>query len=460
MPRLLSIFLVGLLVSTTAINAQNQPRPNVLLIFTDDQGSLDMNCYGSDDLQTPHMDALAASGVRFTQFYSAAPVCSPSRAGLLTGRTPLRAGLPGNVPIPYHREGAGLPTEEVTVAEMLKEGGYKTGHVGKWHLGHIPEKQPTGQGFDYSFGHMVGCIDNYSHFFYWSGPNQHDLWRNGEEVYYPGQFFPDLMVEEANRFLEQNQDTTFFLYWAINVPHYPYQGTPEWLETYSDLPSPRREYAAFLSTMDDKIGRVLNKLDELGLRENTLVIFQSDHGHSVEERAFFGGGNAGEYRGAKFSLFEGGIRVPAIVSWPGTLPEGEVRDQLAVGTDWLPTVADLCGVSQPQTVLDGKSLAPLIRDGSVASPHSVVYWQTGQGENSQWAVRQGDWKLIGRPRDPVQPDRLVLADSLFLSNLKQDISESTNLAGEHPERVQELHELYQQWQDEIMRENQLRNYGQ
>ena len=458
MPQLFLIFSTILLILTSVARAQNQSRPNVLLIFTYDKGSLDMNCYGSEDLQTPYMDALAAAGVRFTQFYSAAPVCSPSRAGLLTGRTPLRAGLPGNVPIPFHREGAGLPTEEVTIAEMLKDGGYKTGHVGKWHLGHSPEKQPTGQGFDYSFGHMVGCIDNYSHFFYWDGPNQHDLWRNGEEVYYPGQFFPDLMVEEANQFLEQNQDTTFFLYWAINVPHYPYQGSPEWLETYADLPSPRREYAAFVSTMDEKIGAVLDKLDQLGLRENTLVIFQSDHGHSVEERAMFGGGNAGEYRGAKFSLFEGGIRVPAIASWPGVLPEGEVRNQLAVGNDWLPTIADLCEVAHPQTVLDGKSLAPLLRDASLASPHETVYWQIGRDESSHWAVRQGNWKLIGRPRDPVQPDRLTVADSLFLSNLSEDISESTNLASQHPQKMEELRQLYQQWLDEVMQENQLRNY--
>ncbi len=210
--------------------------------------------------------------------------------------------------------------------------------------------------------------------------------------------------------------------------------------------------------MDEKIGAVLDKLDELGLRENTLVIFQSDHGHSVEERAMFGGGNAEDYRGAKFSLFEGGIRVPTIASWPGTLPEGEIRNQLAVSTDWLPTIADLCEVSPPQTVLDGKSLAPLLRNASADSPHETVYWQTGRGESSQWAVRQGDWKLIGNPRDPVQPDRLVMADSLFLSNLSQDISESTNLTSQHPQKTEELHRLYEEWLDEIIQENQLRSY--
>ena len=442
--------LVVLLIIPGLLMAQS--HPNVLLIFTDDQGTLDMNCYGSEDLVTPHMDALAASGVRFTQFYAAAPVCSPSRAGLLTGRTPLRAGLPGNVPIPIRQAGAGLPTEEITLAEMMKAGGYHTAHIGKWHLGHIPEKQPNAQGFDYSFGHLVGCIDNYSHFFYWSGPNRHDLWRNGEEVYHPGQFFPDLTVQEVNHFMEDHREEPFFIYWAINVPHYPYQGAPAWLETYADLPSPRKEYAAFVSTMDDKIGEVMAKLDELGLRENTLVIFQSDHGHSCEERAFFGGGNAGPFRGAKFSMFEGGLRVPALISLPNTIPAGQVRNQLAVSMDWLPTIAELCGVALPDTRLEGHSLMPVIHDPAAKTPHQVVHWQTGEADspNRQWAVRRGDWKLIGNPRDPTNENALTAADSLFLANMAQDSTESTNLASQYPKQVDDLKKLHQAWIDEIV----------
>ncbi len=441
-----------LLIFTLFQPLQAQPRPNVLLILTDDQGTLDMNCYGSKDLVTPHMDALAASGIRFTQFYAAAPVCSPSRAGLLTGKTPLRAGLPGNVPIPSVKPGAGMPTEQTTIAEMMRAAGYKTAHIGKWHLGHSPEKQPNGQGFDESFGHLVGCIDNYSHFFYWNGPNMHDLWRNGQEVYYPGQYFPDLMVKEVNQFLEQNQDDPFFLYWAINVPHYPYQGHEKWLEKYQHLPTPRREYAAFVSTMDEKIGQVLDQLDALGLRENTIVVFQSDHGHSCEERAFYGGGNAGPYRGAKFSLFEGGIRVPALISMPGTIPQGEVRDQVAVSMDWLPTLAELCRVPLPDTPLDGKSLVPIIRDKKAVAPHPTVYWQIGQAADpgSQWAVRQGNWKLIGNPRDPTQKEPLAEGDSLFLVNLTEDISEKSNLARQHPEQLARLKKLHDAWLAAIM----------
>src|SRR6056297_3126309 len=190
------IMLGFILTGTSACSPANQgpdSPPNVIIIYTDDQGSIDVNTYGAEDLYTPNMDLLAETGVRFTQFYAAAPVCSPSRAALLTGKTPLAAGLPGTASSKMGEEG--MPSEEVTIAEVLKDNGFVTGHIGKWHLGYIPETMPNGQGFDYSFGHMGGCIDNYSHFFYWNGPNRHDLWRNGREVWADGRFFPDLMVE-------------------------------------------------------------------------------------------------------------------------------------------------------------------------------------------------------------------------------------------------------------------------
>ncbi len=432
-PRL----LLAVLLFPLYLSAQN--RPNVILIFTDDQGSIDTNLYGSDDLITPNMDALARRGVRFTQFYAAAPVCSPSRAALLTGRYPQRAGVPGNV---SSAEGhAGMPAEQTTFAEMMKKGGYATGHVGKWHLGYSPETMPNGQGFDTSFGHMGGCIDNYSHFFYWNGPNRHDLWRNGEEIYHPGEFFPDMMVEEASQFIEAHQDEPFFLYWPINTPHYPLQGKPEWLEKYKHLPSPRREYAAFISTTDEKIGELINKVEDLGLRENTIIIYMSDHGHSTEERTFGGGGNAGPYRGAKFSLFEGGIRVPAIISWPGHIPENEVRDQMGVGIDWFPTIAELCKIDIADMDIDGKSLMPVIQSAEAASPHAHMYWQLGK----QWAVRDGAWKLIGNPRDTSQKGEITEADSLFLVNLNEDISELKNKASQHPVVLKRLNEMHRQW---------------
>lgn len=433
------ILLCGLPTCTrqtvTALGA-GMLQPNVVLILADDQGSVDAGCYGSSDLHTPNLDRLANRGVRFTQFYSAAPVCSPSRAGLLTGRWPARAGVPDNCASQRGGKGA-LPTEEVTLAEMFRTAGYATAHVGKWHIGYTPETSPGAQGFDHSFGHMGGCIDNFSHFFYWSGPNVHDLWRNGTEVFHPGEFFPDLMLREARQFMERHRDRPFFMYYALNTPHYPYQGDPKWLEHFKHLPYPRNLYAAFLAAQDERLGGLLDHIDALGLRERTIVVYQSDNGHSTEERAHFGGGSAGPYRGAKFSLFEGGIRLPAIISWPGTLPQGGVRPQVAHACDWFPTLAELAGVKVPAVHLDGRSLGPVIRDAEAPSPHRdhPLHWQVGAGPNAAWAVREGDWKLIGNTRDTSRGDTQAPHVSMFLVNLNQDPAEQTNRASEHPEIV-------------------------
>lgn len=418
--------------------------PNVVLIVSDDQGWGDAGCYGSKDLHTPNIDSLAGSGVRFTQFYAAAPVCSPSRAAILTGRYPQRYGLIGNAASQRGKEG-GLPANEATMAEMFKAAGYATGHFGKWHLGYTPDQMPNAQGFDYSFGHMGGCIDNYSHFFYWSGPNVHDLYRDGKEVHHDGEFFPDLLVREASAFMEQNKSRSFFLYFAINLPHYPYQGDQKWLKQYRDLPYPRNLYAAFVSTMDERVGALMKKVRDLRLRERTIVIFQSDNGHSVEDRAHFGGGSAGPFRGAKFSLFEGGIRVPAIISWPGNLPENAVRDQMAFGCDWLPTLVELCGIKAPSAKVDGKSLVEVIRGNARSLPHGMLHWETGTARNPSWAVREGPWKLLGNPLDNAGAKLASKEKDLFLANLEQDPDESMNLAPQFPELVERLRKAHEQW---------------
>lgn len=425
-------------------SAAAPPRPNVIVILTDDQGSVDAGCYGAKDLVTPAIDSLAARGVRFTQFYSGAPVCSPSRAALLTGRYPLHCGVPNNCA--SHRDGQGaLPAGEVTMAETFKAAGYATAHLGKWHLGYTADTMPNAQGFDHSFGHMGGCIDNWSHFFYWAGPNIHDLHRNGAEVFADGRFFGDLMVEEAAKFMTANKARPFFIYFALNMPHYPYQGGAKWLERFKALPYPRNLYAAFLAAMDERIGALLRRVDGLGLRERTLVVFQSDNGHSTEERAHFGGGSAGPYRGAKFSLFEGGIRLPAILSWPGHLPAGAVRAQAAHACDWLPTVAELAGVKLSQPDIDGRSLVPVLKSADTPSPHTVLHWHVGGGKNPQWAVREGDWKLIGNAMDTTVGDRKPERFSLWLSNLAADVAEKNNLADDRPDLVARLKKLHDDW---------------
>ncbi|TWU40547.1 sulfatase-like hydrolase/transferase [Novipirellula artificiosorum] len=411
--------------------------PNVLLIYSDDQGTFDLNCYGSQDLETPNLDNLAKRGVRFTNMYSPSAICSASRAGLLTGRFPVRAGVPGNV---SSQEGvAGMSPSEVTIAEQLKAAGYVTGHVGKWHLGYTKETMPNAQGFDTSFGHMGGCIDNYSHYFYWQGPNRHDLWRNAEMTWEDGAYFPDLMVRECKSFMETNRDKPFFLYWALNIPHYPMQGENRWRQHYRHLESPRRQYAELVSTMDEKIGLVLDHLEELGLTDKTLVVFQSDHGHSTEERAFFGGGNAGDLRGAKGCLFEGGIRVPSIASLPGVIPANQVREQLACGIDWFPTVSELCGVESFRKPLDGKSLVNVLHDRDVATPHDFLYWHLGGGKRPQWAIRDGNWKLLGNPTDRSNKAEVeTTKDGLFLVDLGNNEEERTNVANGNTEIIERL----------------------
>lgn len=430
--------------------AQSNRKPNVLLIYTDDQGTLDVNIYGAKDLYTPNMDKLAREGVRFTQFYTAAPICSPSRASLMTGRYPQRTGLTDNASGTFGTPG-GLPAEQLTMAEMFTSAGYTTAHIGKWHLGYSLPLMPNRQGFGYSFGFMGGCIDNYSHYYYWGGPNRHDLWRNEKEVWQDGQYFPDITAREVNSFLDSNQHKPFFIYWALNIPHYPLQGTARWREYYKKLPSPRSNYAASVSTLDEEIGKVMSKLKALGLAKNTIVVFQSDHGHSEEERTFGGGGYAGPYRGSKFSLFEGGIRVPAIISWPGSLPAGQVRSQLAVNIDWFPTLAELCGIRLPEKKIDGRSLVPVLRSGQAASPHGTYFWQSqGTRDNPQWAVREGNWKLLHNPLS-AKPAELD-SSGFFLADMQKNFNEQTNEADQHPDIVTMLKEKYRSWIAEVVQQ--------
>ena len=253
------------------------------------------------------------------------------------------------------------------------------------------------------------------------------------------------MAKEAGKFIEQNKDKPFFMYFALNTPHYPYQGYAKWLKHYKNLPYPRNLYAAFVSTYDETIGQLLATLDQHGLRKDTIIVFQSDHGHSHEERAHFGGGSSGPYRGAKFSMFEGGLRVPAIISWPGKIAEGEVRHQIAHSCDWLPTLTELTGIKLQQKDIDGKSLTSVISNAAAKTPHEILHWQIGRGRQPRWAIRQGNWKLIGNPQDTSNKAPLTAKDKLFLVNLKESVSEMKNLAQANPLIVQRLKKLHDNW---------------
>lgn len=451
----------------TTTDALSADKPNVIILYTDDQGTLDVNCYGSTDLDTPHIDALAARGVRFTQAY-AHTVCCPSRVPLLTGRYPQRGGINDWTPCHPDRDhdfgkGPNLALSELTIAELLKQHGYRTALFGKWHLGATPGFGPNEQGFDEFFGHLGGFIDNYQHTFL-HGDDFHDLYRDHTEVFETGKYFPDLVVREAHRFLDQNKDRPFFMYVAFNVPHYPEQADARFTKMYKDLPMPRRSYAAMISTVDDRIGQILAKLDELKLRDNTIIIYMSDNGHSTEGRydnfaepppgyysAHGGGGNTGKWRGAKGSFLEGGIRVPAIISFPGHISENQVRDQAITNADFFPTIVDLCNLPMPAHQIDGQSLLPVLASADAPSPHDVMHWQW----QNHWAVREGNWKLIVNGRDstgphsahPTRPARLPTP---FLANLNDPEPEWQNHADTHRDLVERLTQLHDAWLTDVM----------
>ncbi len=403
-------------------------RLNVILILSDDQGSLDVGCYGADDLVTPNLDRLAASGVRFTDFYANAPICMPSRVSLLTGRYYPRGLLPGK----------GLKPDEITAAEMFRNAGYRTAMFGKWHLGSTPDMSPNAQGFDEFLGHTTGTLDAYSHFFYVEGVNRHVLQRNGQPYERPGKYLPDLLVEEATNFIDASGENPFFLYLPFAIPHYPVQPRREDRELYenSGMEDTRRVlYGAYLTTLDSCVGRVLDAVEARGLTQRTLVFFLSDHGHSTEDRAFGGGGHAGPYRGHKQTLWEGGIRVPCIASCPGRIPAGQVRQQPAIAMDWVPTMAEFCDVPLPDDrPIDGRSLAAVLASEDAPPPHERLHWVHYDGT---FAQREGKWKLVSGP------------DGSWLCDLQADPGERSDLTDGEPERLADMVWHHNTWLREV-----------
>ena len=450
-------------------------KPNIIIIYTDDQGTLDAGCYGAGDLHTPNIDGLSRLGILFTQAYSHTVSC-PSRAALLTGRYPQRFGINDWTQNDAHdqEKGINMPLSEITIAEVLKANGYQTAIMGKWHLGGALENGPLEQGFDTFFGFRGGFIDNYVHYFL-HGQGFHDLWSNNKEIFERGSYFPSLMTEKAIEFIGKNINRPFFLYAAFNLPHYPEQPDSLFVPLYSDLNEPRKSYATVISTVDDKIGQILSKLDELGIRDNTVVFFMSDNGHSTEETmikinnhrsglpkgtdycAHGGGGYTGKWRGAKGSFLEGGIRVPAIISYPGHFPENVKRDQTITCMDFFPTICEITGSKMPDCVHDGHSLLPII-ESNAPSMYQVLYFQW----RDQWTVREGKWKLIVKGRDTtgkfsnhIQKEEQM--ESPYLANLEDEHPEEHNYATEHPEIVERLTKLYQKWANNVNKTNVEKN---
>tara|TARA_B100000902_G_scaffold200697_1_gene191248 strand:- start:3751 stop:5121 length:1371 start_codon:yes stop_codon:yes gene_type:complete len=411
--------------------------PNFIVIFTDDQGYEDIGCFGSPKIKTPNLDKLAAEGRKFTSFYSANSVCSPSRAALMTGCYPTRVSVPG-VLFPRHKEG--LNPDEITIAELLKTKGYATSCIGKWHIGHKPKFLPTRQGFDSYFGipysndmtidpeaklaadiilregFTLDQIKNEK-----PKKNLVPLMRNEEVIEYPCDqtTLTKRYTEEAVRFIEKNEDKPFFLYIPHTMPHIPLFASKNFKGK-----SERGPYGDTIEEIDWSVGEIMKTLRENNLDENTLVIYTSDNGPwKLKEGR---GGSAYPLRGYKFQTYEGGMRVPCIMSWKGKIPSGTVCDEIGATIDLLPTFANLAGAKIPDDrIIDGKNIWPIIsgKEGAL-SPHDIYYYYKG---NRLESARQGKWKIRRSGKK---------SQSVELYNLEDDISESKNLSPKNPELIE------------------------
>lgn len=451
------VVLVAQVIYTQPVNADQASRPNIIFILADDLGYSEVGSYGQEKIKTPNLDKLAKEGMRFTDFYCGNAVCAPSRCVLMTGKHPGHAyirnnGDPGKMLPETKALGAEfpgqnpIPLEEVTIAEMLKQKGYATAAIGKWGLGHFGTTgDPNKQGFDLFYG--FNC-QRHAHNHY---PKY--LWRNREKEIQPGNdrtlegetYSQDQFRKVAIEFIEANADKPFFLYLPFAVPHLSIQGPMEDLKQYADMkeddyehhgylkhPKPHAGYAAMITHMDRDIGKILDTIEAKGLADNTVVMFSSDNGPTYDrlggsDSDFFK--SAANFRGLKGSLYEGGIRVPLIVRWPGKVKPDTVSHYIGGFCDVLPTVADITGTKAPKDI-DGISFLPTLL-GKSQPEHDYMYWEFG-GYGGQQAVRMGDWKAIRqnmmRPKKPG-------AGKLELYNLKDDPSESNDVAAKHPDIV-------------------------
>ncbi len=400
--------------------------PNLIIILTDDQGWGDVGFNGCTDIRTPHLDALAASGVVFSQGYVSHPYCSPSRAGLLTGKYQQQFGHENNPGYPEFEDQTpdGLPLNETLLSDILKENGYATAAIGKWHLGDSPEYWPTERGFDHWYGFSGGGNN------YWGVSREpiRGVLHNGNPV--PQNeltYLTDDFTEASLDFIQDKADTPFLLYLAYNAPHAPIQAPKAYLSTTEYMEDGARSaYAAMIVAVDEGVGKIRAELERLEILENTLIVFLSDNGgHNI-------GSSCGPYRGWKGMLFEGGIRVPFCLSWPLQLQPMGTYHQSVSALDIVPTFLSAAGIKPDYGDLDGVNLLPYLREEVSGPPHKEMYWRYSNGAG--YAVRQGNYKLVSQHLKPL---------SLF--NLEVDPYEQKNLAESNAGKVRELQELYETW---------------
>jgi arylsulfatase A len=439
-----SLLLAGVLVALTwqqTVAETPSPKPpNIIVIFADDLGYGDLGCYGSPVIKTPHLDRLAAEGLRFTDFYSSAEVCTPSRAGLLTGRLPIRSGMCGGRRVLFPNSLGGLPDAEITIAEALKPAGYATAHIGKWHLGNQPGTRPQDQGFDLSLG-LLYSNDMQPRPKLPRGSSglaepPEDGWiqallRNGavEEEPVNQRLLTKRYTTEATKFIAEHKSKPLFLYFAHTFPHVPLFASPEFKGK-----SRAGIYGDTVEELDWSVGQVIETLQREGIAENTLVLFTSDNGPWLIMGSQ--GGSAGLLKDGKGCTWEGGMRVPGIAWMPGKIKPG-VTNTLASNMDLLPTAVKLAGVPLPKdVVLDGVDLSPLLLDGKPIEPRPYFYYRGDQ----LFACRVGDWKAHFKTQTGYGQPEAETHDPPLLFHLGVDPSEKRNVAGEHADVLQQINE--------------------
>jgi len=440
-----TLLALSLVVSTAAMvcSAGPERKPNILIIVADDYGYADCGVQGCRDIPTPNIDSIAKNGIRCVNGYVSGPYCSPTRAGLLTGRYQQRFGHEFNPgPRTANDDGEiGLSLKETTLPQRLKEAGYATGMVGKWHLGNSKEHHPLSRGFEEFYGFLGGA-----HPYLSFNTPRNPVMRGREPITEPaGAYLTDVFGREANAFVDRHAAQPFFLYLAFNSVHTPMQATEKYLSRFPNLEGKRRTYAAMTSAMDDAIGGVLETLRKKNLEENTLIFFISDNGGPETANA----SDNGPLRGQKAQTWEGGVHVPWFAQWKGKIPAGKTYDSPVIQLDIHPTAMAAAGVGmKKEWKLDGVNLLPYFREGKRGAPHDMLYWRFGP----QMAIRMGDWKLVkaptdGPPRGGRQGDATV--DGAGLYNLKDDLGEQTDLASRQPERVRQLASAWTRWNEEL-----------
>jgi arylsulfatase A-like enzyme len=407
-------------------------KPNIIFIVGDDMGYADVGFHGCKDIPTPHLDALAASGVKFTNGYVSGPYCSPTRAGLMTGRYQTKFGHEFNP----GRGGAGLPLTETALPARLKAAGYKTGMVGKWHLGSDTGMHPVERGFDEFFGFLAGAHDYFP---------KNGILRGKEPVKVDG-YLTDAFGNEAAEFISRHQTEPFFLYLAFNAVHTPMQADEARLAKFASIPNKqRRTYAAMMTAMDDAVGRVRGKLTEAGIDKNTLITFISDNGGPTMAGVTVNGSINAPLRGSKRTTMEGGVRVPFLMSWPAKLQPG-VYEKPVIQMDLTATALKASEQElDPAWKLDGVDLLPFLTGANAAAPHEALYWRFG----TQMAIRSGDFKLV-RYDNNVDETGAKGVTPARLYNLAEDIGEKKDLADEKPEKLAELQAKWDAWNATLM----------